>query len=97
MYFSFFLFHQQNSLSYQKEKDDSTKLKKLKRYLRQCGTRLNYQKFFSDCRSMKGKERKLETYIKELTDIEGVLTCLIVIVLYQLLPNSTNYQQTMLN
>ena len=35
--------------------------------------RVNYIKFFEECRSMKHKERKLESHIREKTGIEGML------------------------
>ncbi|XP_028412761.1 HIRA-interacting protein 3-like isoform X2 [Dendronephthya gigantea] len=60
--------------SSRKEREDSSKLKNLKRYLRACGMHQNYIKFFEECRSMTAKERKLEEHIREVTGIEGRFT-----------------------
>jgi len=55
-----------------KSKEDSVKLKNLKKYARACKIHKNYIKLFADCRSMKAKERLLEQVIRDVTDIKGV-------------------------
>jgi len=49
-----------------KSKEDSVKLKNLKRYLKLCGYKVaNYSKLFEDCKSMKSKERKIMSMLED--------------------------------
>ena len=74
--FCFFLQRSQSSEKARRpsvEAEESVKLRNLKKYVRACGMHVQkYATLFEGCRSMAAKERRLDSYIREETAIEGL-------------------------